>query len=216
MEIKQIKETLKVAKGIFDCVEQVTDFQKSLNLDANIHMYDILKLELLRFLAYVAVSDGVISWKECRFMAELLDANATPKSIDELIRENDIYSTEFEEKVPLSFHTAVVTDNLLYENGEGEDLELGHLLYVLYGQAAVGLVEANGRTVDTMEPAEKENIHIYLGMLKSYIEDNTKKHHTDLIANYTKKQKLDFDIRFEVPEKKLERKRSVKAPGKRR
>jgi len=51
-----------------------------------------IQVELLSYLMYLSAADGKIAWQD----------NLTTDEIHQFIVEEQIYSTEFEEKVPLS------------------------------------------------------------------------------------------------------------------
>lgn len=119
---------------------------------------------------------------------------------------------------PLALKILVAIDNALYQKGIENKTELGGAIFELYRFLAVGLIEANGRTGETMLPGEKESAQAYLGMMKNYIEDHTEKHHTDIILDYGKnrEQKDSSGEGVLTPEKNADTAGSVKAPKKKR
>lgn len=52
---------------------------------------------------YLSASDGKIEWNEANNIAEYLEMPATPEVVNGVIREQNIYSTEFEKKYPSLF-----------------------------------------------------------------------------------------------------------------
>lgn len=157
-------------------------------------MSHALTINAFNFLAYLAASDGMLSWNECRYISDLFDMNITPNKLDEFIREKDIYSVDFEQDIPLCLKFLVSVDNATYEADIDMECELGETFLETFVILGMGLVKSNGRDSDTMETAEKEDFETYLGMMKRYIDENTEKHHVDLIVNYIKSgSKQDVD-----------------------
>lgn len=64
-------------------------------------------MEIGFFLMYRASSDGEISWDEARFISEIIGLELTPRKIAEIIKEKNIYSTEFESTPPVNFSIVV-------------------------------------------------------------------------------------------------------------
>ena len=217
MEVKNLKTAVQQMYQICDQMEEKTNFRENMGLHEDATVTNILKMNLICFMAYLAASDGVVSWKECRFIGEIMDVRMTPAKLNEIIQDNNIYSTEFEEDPPMILRIFVAMDNTLYENGIDNSTELGDALFELYRFVTVGLIEANGRSSETMEEGEREDAQTYLGMMRNYIDDNTEKHHTDIILDYGKnhkRKKKDDDSGVKAPEKNQKAAGSVKAPKK--
>jgi hypothetical protein len=216
MDISIGKETLKKMYQVCDLVEEKVDLKEKLDLDDEIEFSAILKVDLISFLAYLAASDGVISWRESRYIGELFDVNMTPDKLNRFIMEKDIYSTEFESRPPVTLQILVAFDNAIY-NSPVADLfgeELGETLFSLYLILAKGLVESNGRTTDHMDNNEANDLQIYLGMVRKFIDDNTEKHHTDIITGYEKHQSSMENGGIRAPVKNKKQGGAVKAPRK--
>lgn len=62
----------------------------------------IFKWNCLVILMYLSAADGKIAWQESAFIRDYMEYNLTTDEIHQFIVEEQIYSTEFEEKVPLS------------------------------------------------------------------------------------------------------------------
>ena len=219
MEVSVLKGAMEKVYELCDQMEEKTNFGKNMGLHSEATITNVLKMNVICFLAYLAASDGVVSWKESRFIGEIMDVHMTPVKLNEIIQDNNIYSTEFEEQAPLILQIFVAMDNTLYENGVDNNVELGDALFELYRFLTVGLVESNGRTTDTMDESEKEDAQTYLGMMRSYIDDHTEKHHTDIILDYGKNRKRKRtdevnDVGVKAPKKDQKSNGSVKAPKK--
>lgn len=205
------KELLDAACELCDRLGEMANLNENIGLDKEIKMSSILKMDLFSFLAYLAASDNVISWKESRYIGDLLGLSMSPETLNNLIIERNIYSTEFEEKPPLTLQLFVAMDNAIYDsNASSIDDELGRYLLKLYMAVGIGLVESNGESVEDEHFAEKEDFEIYMNMLRRYAEENTKRHHTDIIFNHSKtgkqKEKKDTEINngaVKAPKKKL-------------
>ena len=216
----EVKSTLERMYQLCDVVFLLGGGKDNLDLDGH-DLKEILKLEVLCFLAYLAASDGVISWSESRYISALLDMHMTPDKLNELIKDKNLYSTEFEERVPAIMQIFVAYDNAIYNSQEasdviGDDGELSDFLFKLYIIVAKGLIEANGRTTDAMDENEENDLKTYLGTLKVYIDENVERHQVDIVTGYgkdTRKSEYDSDG-VAAPRKNTQATCSVKAPRK--
>lgn len=210
------KEVLEKMYKVCDIVANTGGAKEKLDFGDDIEFATILKIDLISFLAYLAASDGVISWKESRYIGELFDLHLTPKKLNDFIVEKDIYSTEFEQRPPIMMQIFVAFDNAIYNSPVARmfDEELGDGLLNLYVILARGLIESNDRTTDAMDENEEKDVQIYLGMLQNYIDENTEKHHTDIILEYSKSTKKCIDGSVRAPQKNQGNTGSVKAPRK--
>lgn len=144
----------------------------------------VAKVELAEFLMYLSASDGKIEWNEANNIAEYLEMPATPEVVNGVIREQNIYSTEFEQKIPLTFQVVVKCDNLLWDNGKRSECsaDLALKLYKAVGEellATDGNVDAN----------ERQDFNIYINMLENYINQNDKfKQNGAIYTGLTKNQ----------------------------
>lgn len=213
----QQKETLEKMYQVCNMMADSTGIREKLDLDDEIQFSDILKMDMLCYMAYLAAADGVISWKESRYIGELFDVNMTPEKLNKFIMDKNIYSTEFENNPPLMLQIMVAFDNAIYNSPVASDFEeeLGDGLMKLYILMTKGLVEANDRTTDEMDPNEENDAQTYLGMIQNYIDENTEKHHTDIIIDYSKKTATNGRTGVKAPEKNMCGAKPVKAPRKR-
>lgn len=216
----EIKNSLERMYQLCDVVLSLGGGKDSLDLDGH-ELKDVLKLEVLCFLGYLAASDGVISWSESRYISNLLDVYMTPDKLNELIQDKNLYSTEFEERVPAIMQIFVAFDNAVYNSPEandviGDDGELSDVLFKMYMIVAKGLIEANGRTTDSMDENEENDLQTYLGTLRNYIDENVERHQVDVVTGYGKNTKKEDDATDGVtaPRKNTQASCSVKAPRK--
>lgn len=169
-------------------ITRALDFSESINNVLKIpnvtdsELRKVIQFELIFFVAYLSASDGIISHKETQFIEDYLELTITPQELNELIQEQNIYSVEFEKKLPTTFETFVLFDNTIIDLGvEVDDYssELMLRVYELVGKEFVSCDE------DTSS-SEESDFNIYMGMLRSYVRKNLKKKDTDVILNYTK------------------------------
>ncbi len=222
-QASRVKSSLEKVYELCNLVEATGGIKEKLDIEGEEFFVKALKTHLLYFLAYLSASDGVLSWKECRYISDLLDINITPNRLNEIIIEKDLYSTRFENDVPLLLQIFVAFDNAIYEIPQADfiDEELGSVLFNIFGILAAGLIEANGRTMDDMDENEEADLQTYLGMMQKYIDDNTERHHTDLITGYTKNTDYELNDEDDVsgvkaPKKNQKNNGAVKAPSKKR
>ena len=129
----------------------------------------LARVDLAEFLMYLSASDGKIEWSEASNISEYLGMDLPPEGINQFIRENNIYSTEFEQKVPLSFQILVDADNMLWDNGKRNTCAADILLKI-YKMTGEELIKAD----DDIDDNEMQDYQIYIDMLTNYIMQNDK------------------------------------------
>lgn len=126
---------------------------------------------LVNYLMYLSSSDGQIKPEEVRFISEVADAQIPAERMVEYIRENNIYSTEFENDVPVALQFAVKLDNEIYKRGLSEQVNntnLSEVIMQTFGYVGKSLLQSDGDIDDN----EKSDFMIYMGMMNKYIKDN--------------------------------------------
>lgn len=144
-----------------------------LEIKTDVDFESATKAEIARFLMYLAASDGEIQWSEASCISYLFDLNFSPQTLATFIRENNIYSTEFENQAPATFKFAVGIDNKLYESNVKEitdaDYDLPKALISVYQMAANFFINVDGDEAAN----ELADLKIYLNMMNSYYDENT-------------------------------------------
>lgn len=124
------------------------------------------RLELGMFMMYLSASDGTIEWDEARTISEICNLNLTPNELGQFIRENNIYSTEFEAKVPVTFQLIVTGDNKLAEMGI--DVSGSDAMLATYKAVGEALIKSDCDVDDN----EVKDYKIYINMLEEYRDKN--------------------------------------------
>lgn len=142
--------------------------------NTNLILRDCIRTELLCYLMYLSAADGTIAWQEARFIRDYLEYDLTIEDINQLIVQNQIYSTQFEEKVPFSMQVFVKADNTIYEvgceTGIFSNVSVSELFYSLFEQLGEELLACDGNVSDD----EIYDLTKYLDMLKNYINSEVK------------------------------------------
>lgn len=128
-----------------------------------------LKIDLARYMMYLSASDGKIEWSEANNISQYLEMNLPPEAVNQLIRNNNIYSTDFEQEVPGSCKAIVSADNALWDNGDRETCG-ADLLLTVYKAVGEELIKADNDVDDN----EKQDYTIYINTLENYINGNDK------------------------------------------
>ena len=124
------------------------------------------KVELGMFMMYLSASDGEISWEEARIISDICDLNISPSQLGDFIREKGIYTTEFEQKVPVTFQLMVEADKALIENGI--NISASEAMLGTYKAVGEALIKSDG-DIDDNEVAD---YRIYTNMLEEYRDRN--------------------------------------------
>ncbi len=124
------------------------------------------KIEIGMFMMYLSASDGTIQWDEASIISDICDLNLSPSNLGDFIRDKNIYSTEFESKVPVTFKLMVTADNELRK--AGVDVTGSDLLLETYKAVGEALVKADG----DVDENEVSDYKIYINMLERYRDEN--------------------------------------------
>ena len=127
-----------------------------------------LRMELGEFLAYLSASDGTIKSAETQMISECTGESFTPASLKAIIQENNIYSVEFESKVPEGMDILAEIDNILLDLlEEPQDFAISELYLNVYRQAGEALIMADGDA----DEAELQDYDIYMTMLEHFLDE---------------------------------------------
>ena len=124
------------------------------------------RIEIGMFMMYLSASDGTIEWEEANIISNICNLNLSPSNLADFIRENNIYSTEFETKVPITFQMMVTADNELRK--AGVDISGSEAMIGTYKAVGEALVKADGDVDDN----EVKDYTIYINMLEQYRDKN--------------------------------------------
>lgn len=123
--------------------------------------------DLLFYMMYLSASDGKIQWAEAKTISEYFDEDLKPEDINEILQRTNIYSTEFEQRAPLSLMAVVDADKILWNNGSRDSCMADSLLF-LFKQIGKELIESDSN----VDEAEKSDYQIYINMMTDYIMEN--------------------------------------------
>lgn len=119
--------------------------------------------ELSRYLMYLSASDGMISWKEADYIGKLRGEILTPNEIGKTIRQENIYSTQFENTVPQLMKLAVTIDT-----ARGNDPHVSQIMIDLYKLIGMGLIGTDSDDVANIADDRFTDFRIYINMLEEY------------------------------------------------
>ena len=139
-------------------------------VDSDLTSRKVFFVEVSKFIMYLSASDGNVSWAEANYIGDLMGGAISPSQITDLIKENNIYSTQFEKEVPMTLKLFVKADNMLADAGKLDGNYSSDLLINFY--EALGQDFCN---CDSVGGNEREDLAIYLGTLRDYVrsERNT-------------------------------------------
>lgn len=132
------------------------------------NMEGVIRYELSRFAMYLTCSDGEIKWSEASTIEDYLGFSMTPEDIREHVEEENLYSVEFENTVPLSISMAVEIDNYLYINDRPQETPISETGVFIYKALADEIMSADYDVADS----EFGDAQLYTQMLENYVNDN--------------------------------------------
>lgn len=166
MSASEAKKSLKKMYGLCDSIDELP-FGIAKASDNDMTTRKALMLEVLKFCMYLSAADGSVSYREAEYLEDLFDISMSPSQLTEFINENDVYSTEFEETVPLVLKLFVKTDNAVISTGGGDGKLISDLLIRFYEAVGEDFCKCDG-----VGGNERDDMNIYLRMMKRYVRDN--------------------------------------------
>ena len=128
----------------------------------------IARYEISKFLMYLAASDGEISRDEAQAICAIAGLDpATSSEIAKSVQQNNVYTTEFEQTVPVSFQLAVMADDKIYRS-KGITASLSEDMLIVYKKAGETIINSDGA------PSNQAfiNYTYYTTMLEIYRNQN--------------------------------------------
>ena len=132
---------------------------------------EVLRMDIAEYMMYLSASDGVIAANEMKMFQAITGFKDSVGGIAEYIKENHIYSNDYESTVPYSMKVAVEAQNILSKIiSQNSDPSIPETLYNLYDNIGILLIQAD----DDISQTERRDFHIYLNTLKNYMNQNRK------------------------------------------
>lgn len=160
-------ETLELEETLVNYIGERVNIKKIIGEEYSLG--DLLKVELVKFLMYLSAGDGKISRSEASFINECFYASYTPHRINEVIAENNLYSTEFEEEIPTILRIAVAIDNTIYAavNEKAVNVELSGSIIKIYYLMGSEMINLEGN-----DENQKRDFMTYIGNMQRFVDEN--------------------------------------------
>jgi len=156
--------------GLTDTVRQMAE---KTGLDKKMGNTDpgmMVIMDLMQFAMYLSASDGEIRAEEAEQITAIFGTCIPASQIGKYIRNNNIYSTDFEKKVPMTMQLMVAFDNAIYEQGLDKQVKTvsSEVLYKAFELVGGAMITSD----NNVAPQEKKDLEIYLCMLHNYMDTN--------------------------------------------
>lgn len=155
-------------------------------------MRQLAKKEVLNFLLYLSASDGSIEVAEALFIKDYLGEQISPEEMCQKIEEDNIYSSAFEQRIPLTLKRLVKLDNSVYErngNLESSDAERYICGYEALGKEFIACDHE-------VSQSERDDLGTYITNMRSFYRANykgpdeaTKAAHSEHIVDTSRNQR---------------------------
>ncbi|MCQ2459187.1 MAG: hypothetical protein MJ081_02320 [Ruminococcus sp.] len=163
-ELNVVRELIDGLSNLVATGAKNNDLINSVDIDPE----KIFKIELMFFLMYLSASDGVIDKEEVQVINYLFDLNMQSYHINDMINEHNIYSREFENRIPISIMISVNMDNFMWNVGKKESTVGSETIISTIQQIGMLIVKSNGNiNIDKMN-----SLRNYIANLEKYREDN--------------------------------------------
>lgn len=127
-------------------------------------------MELASFLMYLSASDSHIDSEEARFIRDYVGLDLDARVIKQFVIEQELYSTDYAYKVPITLDLLVKVDNAIFDrDGKNDDL-MSELFYQIYGAIGKEFLACDNDISDE----EIEHLSIYLNNIKNFMDSELK------------------------------------------
>ncbi len=175
MSNDDLRKLLDVAYKTCDIIEE-----KRLWRVGEFRMRNLLRLDLAKFLMYLSFSDGKVTKDEVDFFGEILEYYTNSDEIIQIVNENNIYSTMFEQQVPPVIKGATIAQQNLYCAGVVPKRRFVDLFIECFEK--IGYCFTTSRIIDDRKVRD---YNIYMDMLTSYASISE-------IVNYTSRDYKEY------------------------
>lgn len=139
---------------------EIVGVSEEFNLADSDSAEEIIDTAFKDFALYLFASDGVISQMEANYFNEIFNENCSTGELKSVIINRDIYTHEFESRVPPTLRMAAYADAYLFLQSDIEAMECRRLIeaYLSLGDM---LIECD----EDADSSEQANLGIYIAML---------------------------------------------------
>jgi hypothetical protein len=130
-----------------------------------IRLRDAFRLDLANFCMYLSASDGKIAGGEVLFFKVALGFDVSVDELIKRIREQGLYSGNFENSVPMTLKFLKGIEDKLLENGMSQIAGQTDLFVDFYYDLGCGLIRADGDLNDN----ELRDLNIYMNTVYNYV-----------------------------------------------
>lgn len=155
---------------LFNIAEKVGEAKEENKEKEAQKMRQLARKEVLNFLLYLSASDGSIEVAEALFIKDYLDEQISPKEMCQKIEEDNIYSSAFEQRIPLTLKRLVKLDNSVYErkgNLVSSDAERYICSYEALGKEFIACDHE-------VSQSERDDLGTYITNMRSFYRANYK------------------------------------------
>ena len=128
----------------------------------------LARKEMLSFVLYLSASDGSIETAESDFINNYLGEQLSPEEMCRKIEEENIYSTTFEQRAPLTLKKLVKRDNLRYERYGELDYSQAERYVCLYEALGKEFIACDHEVTQS----ERDDLNTYITNMRSYYRAN--------------------------------------------
>lgn len=164
MSAASLKSTISKMYGMFDMVEAIQGVPEEFHMS----LKELLQEDLHRYLMFLASSDGEISESEKDFMNELFDSDMTIHEYADHIHENNTYSIDFENDIPMSLRIMTMFDAKceIFSDLVDELPNMASLLLDLYKKIGIEFITCDGE----VHEQEKQDFISYISKKHDFLD----------------------------------------------
>lgn len=157
----------QVSVMLFRCCKKIAQEidANGVLLEGDFSAVEQLRIDLRNFFCYLAISDGMVSREEIRYINKLLEYEFDGDTIGDFIRSNKIGDKDFLSNPPLSVHYFLKDKNIPEVAYQGKYYDIRRLYYHTFQELGRDFIACNRR----VEDKEIRSLTRYLLMLENQI-----------------------------------------------
>ena len=130
---------------------------------------DILYIETLRYMIYLADADGYISSKELNLINYITTQHLSYETIEEIVEKNHDFYIDSMPEIPLTIRILCEVENTIYRNNSSLDESILKLAITYFKFLTMVVIDID----DNITVKERTRALSYLEMIEEYADDNT-------------------------------------------
>lgn len=164
---QQLKKMLEQTCELFDAIDEMASIMKKAKAKGK--LCNVLKFELVSFLACLLACDGRMSRVEAQLIRDYFELDMYPVHVKNFINEHQIGTEAYFEKVPECLKLAIKVDNYVAENDQKLSKGISEMVVELFKVFGKEMVVSDNK----VKAEEQVTWSRYISMMVEYVAEES-------------------------------------------